>query len=189
MGLFLLGALFIRIPNGFAGYGRLWAEGAQSAADDRNLILARRLAQIDGIRDMSIACVDAGAIPYATRSYNIDMVGLNTRYIAEHPQADLAANYMFDKKPTIIIYRTFKNGAYVTAGHGPLGDERTWADHPGWDDYVYAGTFDEPGVYAMSMFVRREAPRSGELVRDIKERVADRVWTDLPIKLGRLAAH
>lgn len=189
IGFFLMSALFFRIHNGIEGYGSLLKAGVVSGPEDRNLVLGHKLAKIKGIRDMSIASVDAGAVPFATMSYHIDMVGLNTRYIAEHPDVTSAAAYLFDQRPTIILYRTLQSGEYVTTGHGPLGDERTWAANPGWDEYAYAGTFDESDVYCMNFFVRRDAPQFDQLMQALRTTVADRVAAAPPVKLGREAAQ
>jgi hypothetical protein len=73
--------------------------------------------------------------------------------------------------------------SFIQNGHGPLGDLAQWATHPGWNDYVYAGTFKRPD-YDVHLFVRRDHERFERLVSFLKSRVADVVLHPLPFRLG-----
>ena len=183
----VLCALLYRLPDMPAAYRWIYAtrNASNQEPEERLEPLARSLALFPGIDKLSIASVDAGLVPYYTRAYHIDIAGLNTRYLAQEQDVQKLSNYIFARHPDLIIYRTRKDGGYVTYGHGHLGDERTWAANAGWDDYLYAGTADQPDAHRLNIFVRRDAPNRDALVDYIQKRVVDYVLPQAPVPLGR----
>jgi arabinofuranosyltransferase len=187
--ILLLCVVSFRLDDFPVAYGRMFADRNRPWAQPEARFgpLARALAQYPGVADLSIASVDAGLVPYFTRAYHIDLAGLNTRFIAEHHDSTVISDYVFAQRPVLIIYRTRKDGGFVTYGHGPLGDERTWATNPGWDQYVYAGTADQPDVHRLNLFVRWDWENRASLVAYLQTHVVDYVLPEAPVALGQAA--
>jgi hypothetical protein len=113
-------------------------------------------------------------------------VGLNDRVIARERDLGRLTAYFFGRKPAIIFQRARQDGTLITYGHGPLGNTALWAAHPGWDDYVYAGSIDDvdPSRHEMHLFLRKDAPDAAALLSFLRARVVDRVHERPPIALG-----
>jgi hypothetical protein len=101
---------------------------------------AWRSARIPGIERLTIASVDAGVLAYCSRARTSTWPGLNDRVIAAERDPRRLADYVFGRQPDLLFQRERTDGTLITYGHGPLGDHRTWASHPGWDGYEYAGS-------------------------------------------------
>lgn len=147
---------------------------------------ARLLGEFPGIEELTLACVDAGVLAYETRTRHIDTVGLNDQFIARERDLDRITSYLFGRRPDIVLHRSRIDGTPITYGHGVLGNTALWADHPGWNDYVYAGSIldVEPWRHELHVFVRADGRRARPLFEYVQERVADRVHPESPIALG-----
>lgn len=147
---------------------------------------ARTLAQYPGIGGVLIASVDAGVIAFDSGARHLDTVGLNDRVIARERDLARLTAYFFGQKPTIVFQRARQDGTLITYGHGPLGNTAQWAAHPGWNDYVYAGSIDDvdPSRHEMHLFLRKDAPDAPALLQFLRGRVVDRVHERPPIALG-----
>lgn len=145
---------------------------------------ARALAGYPGVADLLIASVDAGVLAFNSGARHLDTVGLNDRVIARERDLARLTAYFFGRRPAIIFQRARRDGTLITYGHGPLGNTAQWAAHPGWDDYVYAGSMDDvdPQRHEMHLFLRKDAP--GDLLAFLRARVVDRVHERPPIALG-----
>jgi hypothetical protein len=117
---------------------------------------------------------------------HLDTVGLNDRTIARERDLGRLTAYFFGRKPAIIFQRARLDGTLITYGHGPLGNTALWAAHPGWDDYVYAGSIDDvdPSRHEMHLFLRKDAPDAAALLAFLRTRVVDRVHPRPPLPLG-----
>jgi hypothetical protein len=147
---------------------------------------ARALAAYPGIADVLIASVDAGVLAFNSGARHLDTVGLNDRVIARERDLPRLTDYFFGRRPAIVFQRARKDGTLITYGHGPLGNTALWAAHPGWNDYVYAGSMDDvdPSRHEMHLFLRRDAKDAAALLSFLRARVVDRVHERPPIALG-----
>jgi len=147
---------------------------------------ARTLAEYPGIAGVLIASVDAGVLAFNSGARHLDTVGLNDRVIARERDLSRLTAYFFGRRPAIIFQRARRDGTLITYGHGPLGNTALWAAHPGWNDYVYAGSIDDvdPSRHEMHLFLRKDAPGAAALLSFLRTRVVDRVHERPPIALG-----
>lgn len=159
-------------------------------ADTRNLMaveyrMARALQTYPGIADISIACCDAGMIPYFTRAAHLDTVGLNNSYIAKKRNLSRLVDYYFNWEPTLAITCATKANGWVANGHGPLGDFTRWSGDPRWDHYAYIGTVTtDPGYYNLHLFLHRDTPDFARFTQFIQTHVADRILDPFPLAIG-----
>jgi hypothetical protein len=154
----------------------------------KEYVFAKKLSQYSGIRETTIACSDAGAIPYFTEARNLDIVGLNDRFFATHRNLNELIDYFFQEQPDIAFIPTVWNKnnemQIFLHEHGPLGGSATllWLSDPRWIGYAYAGTINSD-YYDLNIFVRRNYPRYGELSSFIR-RIADRCYERFPLDVG-----
>jgi arabinofuranosyltransferase len=153
-------------------------------APQREYLLAQRLAEYEDASKLTIALGDAGLVPYYTDAIVIDCVGLNDRVISRGRDVRKLVDYAFSRRPTLVLYPMNADFSFITYGHGPLGDLSRWADHPGWQDYAYAGTFKRPD-YDVHLFVRSDYEGFARLVSFLRSRVADVILDPLPFRLGQ----
>jgi hypothetical protein len=148
--------------------------------------VSKVLGTFPGMDRLTIAAVDAGVIAYYSNARHVDTVGLNDRTIARERDVGRLTSYFFGRKPDIIFQRERLDGSLVTYGHGVLGNHALWADHPGWDDYAYAGTVVdvEPWRHELHLYVRKDTPQTGALRDFIAQKVADFVRPTPPVTLG-----
>jgi arabinofuranosyltransferase len=178
-------AALFSMPEGPKGYLNLAKAGPSYGTVEEVLgRIAHKLQAFDGIEKITIASQDAGLIPYFTRVRHIDTAGLNDRYIARERDPRKLSDYVFHQHPDLIIFRSRKDGTLLTYAHGPLGDQTKWSDNPGWDEYEYVGTVDQPEIHDLQFFVRRDSPVAFALARYIKTNVAEHVEDRSPVKLG-----
>lgn len=158
---------------------------------DRNTVMmeeyriARRLSRYPGIRDVHIAFGDSGVIPYYTGARWLDVVGLNDSFIARRSDLQVLVDYFFRSSPDVAIQVAGRDHAWLTEGHGPLGNLDAWADDPRWDDYDYVGTnLTSPGSYDLHWLLRRGSPHRDRLGAFLRTRVVDGWYEVLPLRLG-----
>lgn len=163
-------------PSHMETRGHSWHMRAKSKA----------LAGFPGIEDITMASVDAGVLAYDSRVRHLDIVGLNDVFIAREQDFEALTGYLFGREPELILQRARTDGTLIGYGHGTLGNTQAWAGHPGWDDYVYAGSVIdvEPWRHEMHVYVRRDAPVAPALLEFLRERVVDHVHSTAPVPLG-----
>jgi hypothetical protein len=176
-------AAILRAARGQADY----AAGVSTEGHPHGFHLqrkARALGEYPGIGDLLIASVDAGVLAFNSGARHLDTVGLNDRVIARERDLSRLTAYFFGREPAIVFQRARGDGTLITYGHGPLGNTALWAAHPGWNDYVYAGSMDDvdPQRHEMHVFLRKDAP--ADLLAFLRARVVDRVHERPPIALG-----
>lgn len=149
------------------------------------------LGRFPGVESLTIASVDAGVLAYYSRARHVDIAGLNDRTIARERDAVRLADYLFSRQPDLLFQRERVDGTLITYGHGPLGDHRQWARHPGWDAYEYAGSITdvEPWRHELHVFVRTASPAADALRTFVREKVADRVHAQAPFVFGTARAE
>ena len=145
---------------------------------------ALALSRYDGIRDVRIAFGDAGVIPYFTEAFHLDVVGLNDRFIARERDLPKLVDYFFKQKPDLIMHAAQKDHAWITYGHGPLGNYARWSRDKRWDAYSYAGTLTTTQMYDIHLFVRDAHEQSAALRSFIRRNVADGYYRSFPIAIG-----
>lgn len=153
----------------------------KSLRELRERDFGRRLAQFPDIRNVRIALGDAGVIPYETDAPVLDVVGLNDRVIARERNLNRLVDYFFSVRPTLVLHPAL-DGAWLDYGHGPLGNYRTWATDPRWDDYSYIGTVQ--AGYDLHLLLRKDYSRFDELASFIKGNVADRIDDPFALPIG-----
>ena len=123
---------------------------------------AYALADVPDIRDVSIAYGDAGALPYYSRAYHIDPVGLNDTQIARKAQEDgpqWVIDFILAQNPDLIGFYTNRDGTIFNKGHGVVGT--AYSDLYLADDfqahYVPLAAVDNNWVYVY-WFVHQESP-------------------------------
>jgi arabinofuranosyltransferase len=148
------------------------------------------LGAFPGVERLTIASVDAGVLAYCSRARHVDIAGLNDRVIARERDPQRLADYLFGREPDLLFQRERTDGTLITYGHGPLGDHRKWASHPGWDGYLYAGSITdvEPWRHELHVYVRSASPAAAELRELVRTRLADRVHETPPFTFGTARA-
>lgn len=151
-------------------------------------LVARKLARYPHIAETSLAFGDAGTLAYFTDSTFIDLVGLNDRFIATERDLGRLVDYLFDKRPTIIMVPTRRDLSLITFGHGPLGDWSTWTRHAGcrWHEYAYVGTTFTLGAYDLSILVRRDDRHAAELAAFLRRHVITGRARAFPLPVGEI---
>jgi hypothetical protein len=88
----------LEIARNIAAAARGWSVYAQ--APQSEYVLARRLAEYEDARNLSIALGDAGLVPYYTDAVVIDCGGLNDRVISRGGDVRTLVDYAFARRPT-----------------------------------------------------------------------------------------
>jgi hypothetical protein len=131
-----------------------------------------------------IAGADSGVVPYVTGAAWLDLAGLNDGFIARERDLRRLVDYVFAWEPDLVFHPATTRPEWIDFGHGPLGDYRRWADDPRWDRYLYAGTWRHTQLYDYHLLVRRDGPRSRELLAHLRGQVVDGTFEYLPVALG-----
>jgi len=190
VGIVLLVMVFY--PNPGLALRRLAGEGGADAVMDREIhqasvVLKRigtELATYPAIANVTIGGTDAGLLPYTSGARHVDMAGLTTRFIAEHKDVQVAADYFFAQKPDLIVLRAEIGGALINYEHGTLGDYPRWAHHPGWNDYQNVAGLHAGPRFDLYFFLRRDARHQQALERIIRERLSDPGISELRTTMG-----
>ncbi len=149
---------------------------AEREIHQASLVLLRmgeELAKYPKITEVTVGSTDAGLLPFLSRVRHVDMAGLNTRFIAEHKDPKVLADYFFSQHPDLVIVRARIGGALVTYEHGVLGDYTRWNTNPGWDAYDRHGGIHNGPRHDLHFYVRRDGPHAAALIRLISERLTD----------------
>jgi hypothetical protein len=147
------------------------------------------LAAFPAIRQTRIAGADAGVIPYFTEALWLDVAGLNDRFIARERDVGRLVDHVFGQRPDLFIHAATDDHQWITFGHGPLGNYRTWAGDPRWDGYAYIGSWRPAHrLYQLHFLVRRDAAHGSALAEWLLRRVVDGRYEALPLALGTQAA-
>jgi hypothetical protein len=125
--------------------------------------VGKQLAAYPRISDVTVGSTDAGLMFYESRAKHVDMAGLCTRFIAEHKDARVLADYFFEQKPDLVIVRARIGGLLVTYEHGVLGDYSRWNQHSGWDGYRYVGGVHNGPNHDLLFYLRRSSPHEAGL--------------------------
>jgi arabinofuranosyltransferase len=142
------------------------------------------LATYGQISDVTIGSTDAGLLPYFSGARHVDMAGLATRFIAEHRDVTVAANYFFGQQPDLIIVRAKIGGALVDYEHGVLGDYPRWSHNPGWNAYASAGAVHNGPRHDLYFYLRRDSRHFPALEQLIHDSIADPGIAPLQAVLG-----
>jgi hypothetical protein len=147
------------------------------------------LAAFPAIRQTRIAGGDAGVIPYFTEALWLDIAGLNDPVIARERDLGRLVDHVFALRPDLFIHAATEDHQWITFGHGPLGDYRSWSGDPRWDDYEYAGSWRPPHrLYQLHFLLRRDGAQAVALADWLRTRVVDGRYDVLPLPLGTQAA-
>ncbi len=141
--------------------------------------LGRKLARFPGIRDVTIAFGDAGALAYFTDARFIDTIGLNDRAIPRMPPENVV-RYIAGRQPTILITVTRRDLSPFLGSHGS-GAGHDPNQNPDWhfERFDYAGTV-MTSWYDLHLLVRRDAPQRDALMAFLRHGVVDGVHRRLP---------
>jgi hypothetical protein len=151
----------------------------------REHTLALSLAAYPDIRSVRIAVGDAGVIPYFTGALHLDTVGLNDRFIARERDLGRLVNYFFSQRADLVLHPATKNHAWITYGHGPLGNYSLWARDLRWDQYSYVGTVRTQGeLYDIHFLLRTDSSHFQQLGSFLQEHVIDGYYEPFPLSLG-----
>ena len=191
----VVGAILFMIvfyPNPGGALRRVAGGARPDAVTDREIhrastVLRRlgtELATYGEIASVTIGSTDAGLLPYTSGARHIDMAGLTTRFIAEHKDVQVAADYFFSQKPDLIILRAKIGGALIDYEHGTLGDYPRWAHHPGWNSYRFVAGAHAGPRFDLYFFLRRDGRHEPALERLIRQRLSDAGISELTTVMG-----
>lgn len=144
---------------------------AEREVHQATTVLARvgsQLAHYARIQDVTVGSTDAGIMFYNSGAKHVDMAGLCTRFIAEHKDAKVIADYFFAQEPDLVIVRDRIGGLLVTYEHGVLGDYSRWNHHPGWNEYDYVGGVHNGPNHDLLFYLRRRSPHRAELAEVLR---------------------
>lgn len=145
--------------------------------------LALRLANYPRIRETLIAFADAGTVPYFTRARHLDLVGLNDSFIARERDPERLVDYVFDRRPDLMILPSIRARHWIPFGHGPLGNYRSWTTDPRFDEYFYVGTV-KTNFYYLHFVLDRRAVNGPEFAQFLNDHVLDGRYEPFPLPLG-----
>jgi hypothetical protein len=138
--------------------------------------LGYRLAELDLSDELSIAFWDAGLIPYLSKSYFIDLHGLNNNTIARLSSGEGIIYYTLNKSPDIIIFasrdaeknvNSIKHNLFRSAGLiGRSINEFFIASLQ--SGYVYNSTFMTP-YYDLNFFINKKSKNYALLDQQLPE--------------------
>jgi hypothetical protein len=184
--------MIVFYPNPGAALRRIGGGARRDAVTQREIhqasvVLMRvgtELATYKDIADVTIGSTDAGILPYTSGARHVDMAGLTTRFIAEHKDVKVAADYFFSQKPDLIIVRAKIGGDLIDYEHGTLGNYPRWAGNAGWNSYEYiAGVHNGPR-HDLYFFLRRDGRHEPALERLIREHLSDEGISPLTSVMG-----
>jgi hypothetical protein len=139
--------------------------------------VGRLLGQLPHHRDFVIALGDTGQVPYYSEAIVVDLVGLNTNYVARNRgtlQDEELVDYVFNQKPDLISFYTNPDHTMFLRGHGPLGDTtENMYGRAISEGYQHVATFDAVWVH-LQWFARVEGPYFAEISTELGS-IAD--WT------------
>ncbi len=137
-----------------------WADRGESLGR----LLGRHFAQAQPL----VAVTAAGAIPYFSKLPALDMLGLNDRYLAHHPPANLGVGrighelgdgaYVLDREPDLVVFCGTSGAADACSRGGrEMQADARFARHYRLVRFVG----DDPVPVQGLVWVRRDSPRIG----------------------------
>lgn len=153
----------------------------------KELRIAKKLAEYPFIEKTKIAFGDSGVIPYFTNSIWLDVAGLNDSFIARTKNRNQLVDYFFKFQADLVMTMGNKDFTWCNYGHGILGDFTQWAKDPRWDNYSYVGTSKIADAYDIHYFVNNTSSTTLFLKGFITEFVIDGFFDPVPFLIGTFA--
>lgn len=157
--------------TGLQAYYGIDLYGYNTHLFQKQYVIGKKLSLYRNIQNITIWFGDAGMIPYYSGIECLDDVGLNDSYIARERNIYKLKEYVFSKKPEIIVVATVA-GRLVTNGHGPLGNWAAWAADDRWSKYKYCGVVKSQ-FYDMNFLIKKDYKDFDNLFQFMEKNVVD----------------
>lgn len=164
------------------------AEMQSQLQSNRQLEIARTMAEFPQIKNVKVAYGDAGLIPYLSEAKWLDPVGLNDSFLAKSTSLGESVDYFFEQSPDVVFLPMERGASLITYGHGILGNYQAWASDSRWDGFEYVGTIlREDAPYDLLVMVNRESDKATSLATFLTVRLTNGKFDVNPVSLGSAA--
>lgn len=127
--------------------------------------LGKRLGAIGAGQDLRVAYGDAGALPYYSGCYHIDIIGLNDNAVVRNKLGgDWLINYIYDQDPDLIGIATLRNGSF-NVGHGLFAKSKDkMVRHSAFTNYAYVAVIRVHRDRLLHWFVKKDSGYQKEIL-------------------------